>query len=172
MVFGTQAELFISSGVLHIFMIMIINQFVVIPHQTCYLNQPSSQTWFAKIVIWSFPSRLKLSLDKISELLKLNIAECCHLIFVQVWFGGCKILYFRYPGNSEVSVPTHFFIVLTSCKNTSETPLECEGSLDALSFIVPHREDNSESCAVSSLFGSHKHLKSGWSLFCWISVLN
>ncbi|RMC12988.1 hypothetical protein DUI87_10517 [Hirundo rustica rustica] len=53
----------------------------------------------------------------------------------------------RYPGNSEVPVPTHFFIVLTSCKNTSETPLECEGSLDALSFIVPHREDNSESCA-------------------------
>ncbi|NXT11111.1 ENPP3 phosphodiesterase, partial [Prunella fulvescens] len=53
----------------------------------------------------------------------------------------------RYPGNSEVLVPTHFFIVLTSCKNTSETPLECEGSLDALSFIVPHREDNSESCA-------------------------
>ncbi|KAF4796272.1 ectonucleotide pyrophosphatase/phosphodiesterase 1 [Turdus rufiventris] len=53
----------------------------------------------------------------------------------------------RYPGNSEVLVPTHFFIVLTSCKNTSETPLECEGSLDALSFVVPHREDNSESCA-------------------------
>uniref|UniRef100_A0A663M5Z8 Ectonucleotide pyrophosphatase/phosphodiesterase 1 n=1 Tax=Athene cunicularia TaxID=194338 RepID=A0A663M5Z8_ATHCN len=53
----------------------------------------------------------------------------------------------RHPGNSEVPVPTHFFIVLTSCKNTSETPLECEGSLDALSFIVPHREDNSESCA-------------------------
>ncbi|XP_041279691.1 ectonucleotide pyrophosphatase/phosphodiesterase family member 1 isoform X2 [Onychostruthus taczanowskii] len=53
----------------------------------------------------------------------------------------------RYLGNSEVPVPTHFFIVLTSCKNTSETPLECEGSLDALSFIVPHREDNSESCA-------------------------
>ncbi|NXR20854.1 ENPP3 phosphodiesterase, partial [Cinclus mexicanus] len=53
----------------------------------------------------------------------------------------------RYPGNSEVPVPTHFFIVLTSCKNASETPLECEGSLDALSFVVPHREDNSESCA-------------------------
>lgn len=82
------------------------------------------------------------------------------------------LLYFRYPGNSEVLVPTHFFIVLTSCKNTSETPLECEGSLDALSFVVPHREDNSESCAVSSLFGPHKHLKSGWSLFCRISVIN
>ncbi|NXX43619.1 ENPP1 phosphodiesterase, partial [Tricholaema leucomelas] len=53
----------------------------------------------------------------------------------------------RHPSNSEVPVPTHFFIVVTSCKNTSETPLLCEGSLDALSFVVPHREDNSESCA-------------------------
>lgn len=53
----------------------------------------------------------------------------------------------RHPGNSEVPIPTHFFIVLTTCKNTSETPLKCAGSLDALSFIVPHREDNSESCA-------------------------
>ncbi|XP_068024023.1 ectonucleotide pyrophosphatase/phosphodiesterase family member 1 [Melanerpes formicivorus] len=54
----------------------------------------------------------------------------------------------RHPRNSEVPIPTHFFIVLTSCKNTSETPLGCEGSLDALSYIVPHREDNSESCAA------------------------
>lgn len=46
--------------------------------------------------------------------------------------------------------------MLTTCKNTSETPLKCEGSLDALSFIVPHREDNSESCAVSSLLSIHK----------------
>lgn len=73
---------------------------------------------------------------------------------------------FRHPSNSEVPVPTHFFIVLTSCKNTSETPLDCEGSLDVLSFIVPHREDNSESCAVSSLFSPHIHLESGLNLFC------
>lgn len=73
---------------------------------------------------------------------------------------------FRHRGNSEVPVPSHFFIVLTSCKNTSETPLECEGSLDALSFIVPHREDNSESCAVSSLFSPHTHQKPGLNLFC------
>ncbi|NXR12819.1 ENPP3 phosphodiesterase, partial [Semnornis frantzii] len=53
----------------------------------------------------------------------------------------------RHSSDSVVPVPTHYFIVLTSCKNTSETPLECEGSLDALSFVVPHRGDNSESCA-------------------------
>ncbi|XP_029450264.1 ectonucleotide pyrophosphatase/phosphodiesterase family member 1 [Rhinatrema bivittatum] len=49
--------------------------------------------------------------------------------------------------NSEVPVPTHYFIVLASCKNVSQTPAQCESLLDALSFIVPHRPDNSESCA-------------------------
>uniref|UniRef100_A0A452ING0 SMB domain-containing protein n=1 Tax=Gopherus agassizii TaxID=38772 RepID=A0A452ING0_9SAUR len=53
----------------------------------------------------------------------------------------------RLTHDPEVLVPTHYFIVLTSCKNISQTPLQCEGALDALSFIVPHRPDNSESCA-------------------------
>ncbi|EMP33518.1 Ectonucleotide pyrophosphatase/phosphodiesterase family member 1, partial [Chelonia mydas] len=57
----------------------------------------------------------------------------------------------RLTRDPEVLVPTHYFIVLTSCKNISQTPLQCEGALDALSFIVPHRPDNSESCA------RHKH---------------
>ncbi|XP_017909005.1 PREDICTED: ectonucleotide pyrophosphatase/phosphodiesterase family member 1 [Capra hircus] len=48
--------------------------------------------------------------------------------------------------NQEVLIPTHFFIVLTSCKNTSQTPLQCE-HLDTMAFILPHRTDNSESCA-------------------------
>ncbi|XP_071597009.1 ectonucleotide pyrophosphatase/phosphodiesterase family member 3 [Heliangelus exortis] len=49
--------------------------------------------------------------------------------------------------DSEIPVPTHYFVVLTSCKNKSCTPLNCSGSLDALSFIIPHRPDNTESCA-------------------------
>uniref|UniRef100_A0A8D0L4Z9 Ectonucleotide pyrophosphatase/phosphodiesterase 1 n=1 Tax=Sphenodon punctatus TaxID=8508 RepID=A0A8D0L4Z9_SPHPU len=53
----------------------------------------------------------------------------------------------KVKSNPEVLIPTHYFIVLTSCKNISQTPLQCEESLDALSFIVPHREDNCESCA-------------------------
>ncbi|XP_003827708.4 ectonucleotide pyrophosphatase/phosphodiesterase family member 1 [Pan paniscus] len=47
--------------------------------------------------------------------------------------------------NQEILIPTHFFIVLTSCKDTSQTPLHCE-NLDTLAFILPHRTDNSESC--------------------------
>ncbi|NXW44740.1 ENPP3 phosphodiesterase, partial [Nyctiprogne leucopyga] len=49
--------------------------------------------------------------------------------------------------NTEIPVPTHYFVVLTSCKNRSYTPLDCSGSLDAVSFIIPHRPDNTESCA-------------------------
>uniref|UniRef100_A0A8C0HFT7 Ectonucleotide pyrophosphatase/phosphodiesterase 3 n=1 Tax=Chelonoidis abingdonii TaxID=106734 RepID=A0A8C0HFT7_CHEAB len=51
--------------------------------------------------------------------------------------------------NTQIPVPTHYFVVLTSCKNQSNTPLNCVGSLDVSSFIIPHRPDNSESCAVS-----------------------
>ncbi|XP_055569704.1 ectonucleotide pyrophosphatase/phosphodiesterase family member 3 isoform X2 [Falco cherrug] len=53
----------------------------------------------------------------------------------------------QHVGNTEIPVPTHYFVVLTSCKNKTFTPLNCLGSLDALSFIIPHRPDNTESCA-------------------------
>ncbi|XP_048153605.1 ectonucleotide pyrophosphatase/phosphodiesterase family member 3 isoform X3 [Corvus hawaiiensis] len=53
----------------------------------------------------------------------------------------------QYINNTKIPVPTHYYVVLTSCKNTSYTPLNCSGSLDALSFIIPHRPDNTESCA-------------------------
>ncbi|NXK57433.1 ENPP3 phosphodiesterase, partial [Sylvietta virens] len=53
----------------------------------------------------------------------------------------------QYVNNTKIPVPTHYYVILTSCKNTSYTPLNCSGSLDALSFILPHRPDNSESCA-------------------------
>ncbi|XP_015476981.1 ectonucleotide pyrophosphatase/phosphodiesterase family member 3 [Parus major] len=53
----------------------------------------------------------------------------------------------QYVNNTKIPVPTHYYVILTSCKNTSYTPLNCSGSLDALSFIIPHRPDNSESCA-------------------------
>uniref|UniRef100_A0A663DRF7 Ectonucleotide pyrophosphatase/phosphodiesterase 3 n=1 Tax=Aquila chrysaetos chrysaetos TaxID=223781 RepID=A0A663DRF7_AQUCH len=55
----------------------------------------------------------------------------------------------RHVNNTEIPVPTHYFVVLTSCKNKYYTPLNCSGSLDALSFIIPHRPDNTESCTLS-----------------------
>ncbi|NWV66391.1 ENPP3 phosphodiesterase, partial [Malurus elegans] len=53
----------------------------------------------------------------------------------------------QYVNSTKIPVPTHYYVVLTSCKNTSYTPLNCSESLDALSFIIPHRPDNTESCA-------------------------
>ncbi|NWR66004.1 ENPP3 phosphodiesterase, partial [Bucorvus abyssinicus] len=53
----------------------------------------------------------------------------------------------QHVNNTEIPVPTHYFVVLTSCKNKSYTPVNCSGSLDASSFIIPHRPDNTESCA-------------------------
>lgn len=60
-------------------------------------------------------------------------------------------LFCRHVNNTEIPVPTHYFVVLTSCKNKSYTPVNCSGSLDVSSFILPHRPDNTESCAVSTV---------------------
>nr|XP_016853977.1 PREDICTED: ectonucleotide pyrophosphatase/phosphodiesterase family member 3 isoform X2 [Anolis carolinensis] len=49
--------------------------------------------------------------------------------------------------NLQIPIPTHYFVVLTSCENQTNTPLNCSGSLKVLSFVLPHRPDNSESCA-------------------------
>lgn len=51
-----------------------------------------------------------------------------------------------YVEGTRIPIPTHYFMVLTSCKNTTQTPLTCTGNLDVLSFIIPHRPDNTESC--------------------------
>lgn len=61
------------------------------------------------------------------------------------------IFNFRFSNNPGVSIPTHYFIILTSCKNVSQPLLHCEESLDVVSYIIPHRDDNTESCPVSSL---------------------
>lgn len=50
---------------------------------------------------------------------------------------------------NEAPVPTHFFLILTSCGNSTLGPVDCEGPLQAKSFILPHRPDHTESCAVS-----------------------
>jgi ectonucleotide pyrophosphatase/phosphodiesterase family protein 1/3 len=56
---------------------------------------------------------------------------------------------FRYVAGTDVPIPTHYFVVLTSCKDQTHTPDSCPGWLDVLPFIVPHRPTNIESCSVS-----------------------
>ncbi|XP_075900011.1 autotaxin-like [Nelusetta ayraudi] len=45
-----------------------------------------------------------------------------------------------------LTVPTHFFTVVTTCREQNQTVDECDGPLDVFSFLLPHREDNSEAC--------------------------
>ncbi|CAN9503608.1 unnamed protein product [Ophioblennius macclurei] len=52
------------------------------------------------------------------------------------------------PGT--VSVPTHYFAVLTSCKDSNKPPSSCEGELQTFCFLLPHRDTNSESCTSLS----------------------
>ncbi|XP_041951559.1 ectonucleotide pyrophosphatase/phosphodiesterase family member 1 [Alosa sapidissima] len=49
-------------------------------------------------------------------------------------------------------LPTHFFVILTGCKNDSFSPYECEGPLDAVAFILPHRPDRQEMCSSENDF--------------------
>uniref|UniRef100_A0A8C9WTC9 Ectonucleotide pyrophosphatase/phosphodiesterase 1 n=1 Tax=Sander lucioperca TaxID=283035 RepID=A0A8C9WTC9_SANLU len=51
---------------------------------------------------------------------------------------------------NEAPIPTHFYVILTSCGNSTFGPVNCEGPLRAKSFILPHRPDHSESCANGS----------------------
>ncbi|KAE8602451.1 hypothetical protein XENTR_v10013997 [Xenopus tropicalis] len=53
----------------------------------------------------------------------------------------------QYVPDTQIPIPTHYFLVLTSCQDVASTPVNCPTSLDVLSFIIPHRIDNSESCA-------------------------
>ncbi|KAM3861040.1 ectonucleotide pyrophosphatase/phosphodiesterase family member 1 [Diretmus argenteus] len=53
---------------------------------------------------------------------------------------------------NEAPVPTHFFVILTGCGNSTFPPDSCEGPLQARSFILPHRPDHTESCANGSDF--------------------
>ncbi|XP_061902828.1 ectonucleotide pyrophosphatase/phosphodiesterase family member 2-like isoform X1 [Entelurus aequoreus] len=43
-------------------------------------------------------------------------------------------------------VPTHFFAVVTGCRRANRTLDECEGDVGVVSFLLPHRPDNSETC--------------------------
>ncbi|XP_062858035.1 ectonucleotide pyrophosphatase/phosphodiesterase family member 1 [Trichomycterus rosablanca] len=46
----------------------------------------------------------------------------------------------------EVPIPTHFFMILTSCKDSSLRLQTCGNLIQTLSFILPHRPDNLETC--------------------------
>ncbi|KAM9839059.1 venom phosphodiesterase CdcPDE [Aulostomus maculatus] len=50
---------------------------------------------------------------------------------------------------TNISIPTHYFAVLTSCRNQSRPVSACADELQTVSFLLPHRPNNSESCRSS-----------------------
>ncbi|XP_072527210.1 ectonucleotide pyrophosphatase/phosphodiesterase family member 1-like isoform X2 [Salminus brasiliensis] len=65
-------------------------------------------------------------------------------IFDKDFDGNYDIMTGKTP--TEAPTPTHYYVILTSCKNFFEALQQCNGPLDALSFILPHRADNLETC--------------------------
>ncbi|XP_077937131.1 venom phosphodiesterase 1 [Gasterosteus aculeatus] len=52
----------------------------------------------------------------------------------------------QFVSGTNIPVPTHFFAVLTGCRDSALPVSECTGELQTVSFLWPHRPDNSESC--------------------------
>lgn len=63
-------------------------------------------------------------------------------------------------------------MILTSCGNPTFSPVDCVGPLRARSFVLPHRSNHRESCAVSDTSadtpqtGTHDHASHDFKLFC------
>ncbi|XP_075070100.1 autotaxin isoform X3 [Mixophyes fleayi] len=51
--------------------------------------------------------------------------------------------------DGSIPVPTHYFFIITSCLDFSQPADHCDGRLSVISFIIPHRPDNDESCNSS-----------------------
>ncbi|KAM3596265.1 uncharacterized protein V6R79_011332 [Siganus canaliculatus] len=52
------------------------------------------------------------------------------------------------PG-TNIPIPTHYFVVLTSCRNATQPVSGCSGELQTTSFLLPHKPTNAESCRSS-----------------------
>uniref|UniRef100_A0A3Q3D1I5 Ectonucleotide pyrophosphatase/phosphodiesterase 2 n=1 Tax=Hippocampus comes TaxID=109280 RepID=A0A3Q3D1I5_HIPCM len=48
-----------------------------------------------------------------------------------------------------IPIPTHFFVVLTSCLDFRKAADSCGGPLSSAAFILPHRPNNDETCNSS-----------------------
>lgn len=56
----------------------------------------------------------------------------------------------RSVSGTNISIPTHYFVLVTSCRDSALSVDGCHGELQTVSFLLPHRPDNSESCKVKT----------------------
>ncbi|XP_062843433.1 ectonucleotide pyrophosphatase/phosphodiesterase family member 2 [Trichomycterus rosablanca] len=52
----------------------------------------------------------------------------------------------REHAGETAPVPTHYYVIITSCEGENMTLEECNGTISSISFVLPHLPDNSESC--------------------------
>lgn len=65
-----------------------------------------------------------------------------------LWWWLCVLCYAcRFVSGTNISIPTHYFVVLTSCRDSALAVSACVGELQTVSFLLPHRPI-SESCNV------------------------
>uniref|UniRef100_A0A3P8VPK0 Ectonucleotide pyrophosphatase/phosphodiesterase 2 n=1 Tax=Cynoglossus semilaevis TaxID=244447 RepID=A0A3P8VPK0_CYNSE len=51
--------------------------------------------------------------------------------------------------SGTIPIPTHYFVVLTSCLDFTQAADSCNGPLSSAAFILPHRPNNDETCTSS-----------------------
>lgn len=81
--------------------------------------------------------------------LQMLTSECCHYRFCKYDKLQHTVLFVC--NRFKAPLPTHFFVILTSCKNSSVSRQKCDGPIETVSFILPHRPDTTEMCAVSGV---------------------
>ncbi|CAK6982237.1 LOW QUALITY PROTEIN: venom phosphodiesterase 2 [Scomber scombrus] len=52
----------------------------------------------------------------------------------------------QFVSGTNISVPTHYFAVLTSCRDSALPVSACDNELQTVTFLLPHKAENSESC--------------------------
>ncbi|XP_042363020.1 venom phosphodiesterase 1 [Plectropomus leopardus] len=55
----------------------------------------------------------------------------------------------EFVSGTNISIPTHYFAVMTSCRDSALPVSTCVGELRTVSFLLPHRPVNLESCKSS-----------------------
>ncbi|XP_023695157.1 ectonucleotide pyrophosphatase/phosphodiesterase family member 1 isoform X1 [Paramormyrops kingsleyae] len=106
--------------------------------------------------VWTYFHNVLL-VNYSNELNGLNVMS--GPIFDQNFDGNYDVLGKAKP--NEAPTPTHFYVLLTSCRNTTFSPGDCVGPLQTVAFILPHRPDLTEACPK----GSDLHWVQEWAQF-------
>lgn len=77
---------------------------------------------------------------------------------------SCSLLFdcsCRYVSGT-IPIPTHYFVVLTSCLDFTQPADACSGPLSSAAFILPHRASNVETCKVRHVTSLNAHFNGHW----------